>query len=42
MVNRELKDDVVVLKIIKDIQHRSFSSEPVEGWRTLITKKLKQ
>jgi hypothetical protein len=25
--------DVVVMKFIKEMQHRSFSSELVEGWR---------
>jgi len=31
MVNRELKDDVVVMKIIKDMQHRSFSFGEGDG-----------
>jgi hypothetical protein len=33
MLNKELKVDVVVMKLIKDIQHHLLSPELVEGWR---------
>jgi len=31
MLNKELKDDVVVMKLIKDMQHRSLSFGEGEG-----------
>jgi hypothetical protein len=40
MLNKELKVDVAVMKLIKDIQHRLLSPELVEGWREPVPMKI--